>query len=63
VLWRPGRNWKPVEGVSEYGTKPDAFNRVAFTPVETLGLRIEVQLQPNFSGGILNLKVVERMDL
>jgi hypothetical protein len=59
VLWRPGRNWKPVEGVSEYGTKPDAFNRVAFTPVETLGLRIEVQLQPKFSGGVLNLKVVE----
>jgi hypothetical protein len=32
-------------------------NRVSFQPVETTGLRIEVELQPNYSGGILEWKI------
>jgi hypothetical protein len=32
---------------------------VTFTPTEALGLRIEAQLQPDFSGGILSLNIVE----
>ena len=39
------------------GTALDKFNRTTFTPVETTGLRIEVQLQPKFSGGILKWRV------
>jgi hypothetical protein len=35
----------------------DHFNRVAFAPVETKALRLEVQLQPGWSGGILEWKV------
>jgi len=41
------------------GTKKDRFNRLAFEPVRAEGLRIEVQLQPGFSGGILEWKVRE----
>ncbi len=59
VLCKQGGNWKPAEGASGYGTKPDTYNRAAFTPVEALGLRIEVQLQPDFSGGILSLRIIE----
>jgi hypothetical protein len=59
VLCKQGGNWKPVEGASGYETKADTFNRAVFTPTEALGLRIEAQLRPDFSGGILSLKITE----
>jgi hypothetical protein len=59
VLFKRGGNWQPAAGASGYETKTDTFNRVAFTPTEALGLRIEAQLQPDFSGGILSLKIIE----
>lgn len=54
-----GQQWKPVSGAAGFGVRRDAYNRVAFNPIETTGLRVEVQLQPNFSGGILEWKVTE----
>jgi DUF1680 family protein len=54
-LYRDGNAWKPVqlaEG-SVYGTARDRFNRVAFAPVTTGELRLEVTLQPGLSGGVL----------
>jgi hypothetical protein len=57
LLYRAGSEWKPVTGVAEFGTKPDQFNRVPFDPIETTGLRIEAQLQPAWSGGILEWRV------
>jgi len=59
LLWREGDTWRPVAGASEYGVKPDQFNRVTFDPVETTGLRLEVQLQDGLSGGILEWRVGE----
>ena len=59
VLCKQGGDWKPAEGASGYGTKADTFNRVAFTPTEALALRIEAQLRPEFSGGILSLIIIE----
>lgn len=56
LLYKDGNDWKPVASASEYGTKMDQFNRVTFTPVTTTALRIEVQLQPKWSGGILEWK-------
>jgi hypothetical protein len=53
VVYRDGENWKPVEGVTDYPTQANQANRVAFTDVKTTSLRLEVQLQPMFSGGIL----------
>jgi hypothetical protein len=35
----------------------DRYNPVSFAPVTTSGLRIELQLQPKFSGGVLEWKV------
>ncbi len=49
--------WRPVSGASEYGTQLDKYNRVDFDPVETDGLRIEVQLRENRSAGILEWRV------
>jgi hypothetical protein len=57
LLYKAGDQWKPVAGASEYGGKMDQFNRVTFTPVRTAALRIEVQLQADWSGGILEWKV------
>jgi DUF1680 family protein len=57
LLHKAGDAWQPVAGATEYGTAVDRFNRVTFDPVETTALRIEVQLQPEFSGGILEWKL------
>ena len=59
VMYKQGGNWRPAEGASGFETKPDTYNRAAFKPTEVLGLRIEAQLQPDFSGGILSLKIIE----
>jgi len=57
LLYRKDGKWEPVAGASAYGVERDKFNRVTFTPVETDGLRIEVQLAPNASGGVLEWRV------
>jgi hypothetical protein len=48
--------WVPVSA-ADFGVKNDVWNQVSFSPVETTALRLEAQLQPNFSGGILEWKV------
>ena len=59
LFYRVGEEWKPVEKPSELATRLDAFNRATFSPVEALGLRIEAQLQPGFSGGILEWRILD----
>jgi len=59
LFYRDGEDWKPVEGASEFSAKLDTFNRVNFPPVEASGLRIEAQLKPGFSSGILEWKILE----
>lgn len=57
LLYQSAEGWKPVAGASPYGAEMDRFNRVAFEPIETKALRLEVQLQPEWSGGILEWRV------
>jgi hypothetical protein len=57
LLYKDGNDWKPVQNPSDYGVARDKFNRVTFDKVTTTGLRIEAQLQPQVSGGILQWKV------
>jgi DUF1680 family protein len=57
LLYRAGDAWRPVEGASPYGAELNRYNRVTFTPVETKALRLEVELKPNWSSGILEWKV------
>ena len=52
LLYKDGDAWKPVDRPGIYGREPDRFNEVAFAPVTTAALRIEVHLQPEWSGGI-----------
>ena len=57
LLWRDGKTWKPVETVDTYGVERDKLNAVTFKPVSTTALRLEVQLQPKVSGGILEWRL------
>jgi len=57
LLFLSGTQWKPVVGVSSWGTAMDRFNRVEFEAVETRALRLEVELQAGWSGGILEWRV------
>jgi hypothetical protein len=56
---KEGETWKPVESASGFGTKLHTFNHVTFQAVQTQGLRLEAQLQPGYSAGILEWKVAE----
>jgi hypothetical protein len=57
VLYRVGERWTPVASTTPAGVALDKFNRLTFPPVECNGVRIEAQLQPGFSAGILEWKV------
>ncbi len=60
VRVREGENWIPPRGQqpAEPAVERDRFNRVEFEPVETSAIRVEVDLQPEFSGGILEWRVL-----
>jgi hypothetical protein len=69
VLYRINGQWKPVkltegpwkalEGNEEYTARRDEFNSVRFEEVLTDGLRIEVKLRDNHSGGVFEWRVNE----
>jgi hypothetical protein len=57
VCRKPDGTWEPVRARNEFGTKLNTFNTVEFDPVETTALRIEANLRPNLSAGILQWQV------
>jgi hypothetical protein len=57
LLYKKDEVWVPVGVAADFSVKKDGWNRVEFPAIETTQLRLEVQLQPNFSGGILEWKV------
>jgi uncharacterized protein len=60
VLYRDGDAWKPVTAGDPGGAAsgPNASD-LPFNPVQTTALRLQVQLQPGKSGGILEWNVRE----
>jgi DUF1680 family protein len=50
--------WKPVAQSSGYGVEKDKFNKVTFEAVKTDALRLEIQFEEGFSGGVLEWKVL-----
>jgi uncharacterized protein len=59
LLYKEGGDWKPVATSTAYGVNKDQFNQLIFEPVQTTALRLEAQLQPEYSGGILEWRVFE----
>ena len=57
MLYRWEGQWRLVENVGPYGVAKDQFNEVRFTPIETDALRLEVELRPGCTGGILEWRV------
>ena len=57
VLYKDGEEWKPVEPAGPYGVEKDRYNRVAFKPVATSALKLEVALQAQWSAGIQEWKL------
>jgi len=57
VLYRENGEWKPVTHASGYGIEKDHYNRATFDPVETDGLRLDVEMPEKFSSGLLQWKV------
>lgn len=53
LMYKDGDQWKQVSNAGGYGVEKDKFNKVSFDPISTQSLRLEVQLQPDFSAGIL----------
>jgi len=53
LLYRDGTEWRAVPNPSAYDIAADRFNDVSFDPVTTTALRMEVQLKPEWSAGIV----------
>ncbi len=45
-------DFQPVKTASPYGVEKDGFNKVAFEPVKTTALKIEIVLQEQWSTGV-----------
>jgi hypothetical protein len=60
IYYRSGTEWKEVDATGGYGTKPDTFNRTPFRPIRTTALRLETKLQPGFSAGILEWRIIDQ---
>jgi hypothetical protein len=57
LLYKDGDQWRQVLNAGSYGLEKDKFNKVEFEPVHTMSLRLEGQLQPDFSAGILEWRI------
>jgi len=57
LLYRDGTEWKEVAEPAAMPVTADKWNTLSFRPVDTAALRIEAQLQPGFSAGLLRWKV------
>ena len=57
AFYKDGDAWKPISDVTAYGVEKDRFNKISFSPIETDGVKIEIQLLPDYSVGIFEWKV------
>jgi DUF1680 family protein len=57
LLYRDDDRWRPVAGIAGYPVEKDGYTRVSFDPTQTTAIRLEVQLQEGFSGGLLEWRV------
>jgi uncharacterized protein len=55
LTWKDGAEWKPVtlKSGQSFGVAPNTLNTVEFEPIDASRVRLEVQLQPDASAGVL----------
>jgi hypothetical protein len=54
-----GGQWKPVRAKSTYDVAKDRWCEIGFEPITTVGLRLIVQMKPDWAAGVHEWKVVE----
>lgn len=59
LLAKVDGKWEPVEQVSDYGVALNRYNRTNFEPVEAEGLRLVIQSQEKWAGGIYEWRLLE----
>lgn len=52
IYYQEGDQWKEISVRNGYPNERDAFNVIDLEPVETIALRLEMKLEPDFSSGI-----------
>ena len=57
ILYKSGKDWIPVKAAGEYAVAKDAWNTVMFAPVRTSALRLEIQMQKDWSAGVHEWKI------
>jgi len=57
ILAKRNGKWEPVENQNAYGIEKDQYNEANFSPIQTESLRIEVQCQPEYSAGIMEIRI------
>ncbi len=57
ALFWDGKKWQPVYTVEKYGVEKDTYNTVIFETVRTKSLRLAIDSQPEFAGGIHEWRV------
>jgi len=57
IYYKSGNNWLPVKSGEEYGPEKDQMNTIAFEPVKTSALKLEVILSEKYSAGIHEWKI------
>lgn len=57
VLYKSGGTWQPVQNLDDYGVEKNVYNRVRFKPVRTQTIRLEIELEKNYSAGIHEWKI------
>ena len=57
VFYKEGEKWPAVYTVDKYGVEKDKYNSVIFETVRTQSIKIEIQSQKDFAGGIHEIKL------
>ncbi len=57
VLYKDGDKWSTVYSPDKYNIEKDKFNSIVFETVRTSSLKIEIQSQKEFAGGIHEIKI------
>ena len=57
VFYKEDGEWKRGYSPEPYGVEKDRFNRVVLETMRTRELRLEIESQPGYAGGILEWKV------
>jgi hypothetical protein len=57
VFYKENEKWNPVYTIDKYVVEKDKYNIIIFETVRTASIKIEIQSQKDFAGGIHEIKI------